>query len=247
MARNKAVLLGLLMFFTAGHVSASSASINATVVPLVNGGQANITISNSDPNLFTVAGDRITAITSSNSELTQQEQTANGGLIVSTLMKEPFTVILETERGLTFSVQAVPRTGVGRTIQLVSDLVGTGSEARTWEESNSYESTLVSISQFLLSGMQPPGWQSIPVTSEKLAMPNGLVARPHAVWVGNHLKAVRYRVSNLSNTAIDITESDLWEKSVRAVLFTEPTRQLIPGGSFNVFIISTGGSADGQH
>ncbi|HAH0636302.1 TPA: hypothetical protein HHG26_004820, partial [Escherichia coli] len=31
-----------------------------TVVPMVNGGQASIAISNTSPNLFTVPGDRIT-------------------------------------------------------------------------------------------------------------------------------------------------------------------------------------------
>ncbi len=61
--------------------------------------------------------------------------------------KKPFTFILETERGLNLSIQAVPREGAGRTIQLVSDLRGTGEEAGAWETSTPYESLLVTISQ----------------------------------------------------------------------------------------------------
>ncbi len=60
---------------------------------------------------------------------------------------KPFTFILETERGLNLSIQAVPREGAGRTIQLVSDLRGTGEEAGAWETSTPYESLLVTISR----------------------------------------------------------------------------------------------------
>ncbi|WP_302009101.1 TraK domain-containing protein, partial [Escherichia coli] len=102
-----------------GQTVAAPAALSATIVPLTNGGQASIAVSNTDPNLFTVAGDRVTALTSLDGELTRQEQTASGGVIVSTLNKKPFTFILETERGLNFSVQAVPRAGAGRTIRLV--------------------------------------------------------------------------------------------------------------------------------
>ncbi|MCR1257714.1 TraK domain-containing protein, partial [Klebsiella pneumoniae] len=73
--------------------------------PLTNGGQANIAVSNTDPNLFTVPGDRITAINSLDGGLTNQEQTDSGGAILATVSKKPFTFIVETERGLNFSIR----------------------------------------------------------------------------------------------------------------------------------------------
>nr|WP_244952596.1 type-F conjugative transfer system secretin TraK [Serratia nevei] len=230
-----------------GHTAAAPAAVSATVVPLANGGQASIAVSNTDPNLFTVAGDRVTALTSLDGELTRQEQTASGGVIVSTLNKKPFTFILETERGLNFSVQAVPRAGVGRTIRLVSELSGTGEVARTWEESSPYESTLVSLSQHLLGGKLPSGWQSIPVTNERLNAPVGLVARAERVWVGNHLKVVSYRITNSTAGARNLTESDFWQQGIRGVLFAESARQVMAGGALQVFIISGGGAVDGQY
>nr|AVI43362.1 TraK protein [Klebsiella pneumoniae] len=48
---------------------------------------------------------------------------------------KPFTFIVETERGLNFSIRAVPRAGSGRTIQLVSELAGTPVR-QSREESN---------------------------------------------------------------------------------------------------------------
>lgn len=247
MRENSRLILSALLMVVSGHSLAAPTALSATIVPLANGGQASITLSNTDPNLFTVAGDRVIAVTSLDGELTRQEQTANGGVIVSTLNKKSFTFILETERGLNFSVQAVPRAGVGRTVRVVSELAGTGEEARIWEESSPYEATLVSLSQHLLGGKLPAGWQIIPATNEKLHAPAGLSSIVERVWVGNHLKVVRYRVTNNTGTVLNLSESDFWKKGVRGVLFAEPTRQLMASGALQVFIISSGGAADGQY
>lgn len=102
------------LFFSLPAISATlSGTLAPTVVPLANGGQANIAVSNTDPNLFTVPGDRITAINSLDGGLTNQEQTDSGGAILATVSKKPFTFIVETERGLNFSIRAVPRAGWG--------------------------------------------------------------------------------------------------------------------------------------
>ncbi|QAU66466.1 type-F conjugative transfer system secretin TraK [Escherichia coli] len=142
---NTAIIFGSLFFSCS--VMAANGTLAPTVVPMVNGGQASIAISNTSPNLFTVPGDRIIAVNSLDGALTNNEQTASGGVVVATVNKKPFTFILETERGLNLSIQAVPREGAGRTIQLVSDLRGTGEEAGAWETSTPYESLLVTISQ----------------------------------------------------------------------------------------------------
>ena len=128
---NTAIIFGGLFFSCS--VMAANGTLAPTVVPMVNGGQASIAISNTSPNLFTVPGDRIIAVNSLDGALTNNEQTASGGVVVATVNKKPFTFILETERGLNLSIQAVPREGAGRTIQLVSDLRGTGEEAGAWE------------------------------------------------------------------------------------------------------------------
>lgn len=116
---NTAIIFGSLFFSCS--VMAANGTLAPTVVPMVNGGQASIAISNTSPNLFTVPGDRIIAVNSLDGALTNNEQTASGGVVVATVNKKPFTFILETERGLNLSIQAVPREGAGRTIQLVGD------------------------------------------------------------------------------------------------------------------------------
>ncbi|HGF5688030.1 TPA: type-F conjugative transfer system secretin TraK [Escherichia coli] len=61
---------------------AGAGTLAPTVVPMVNGGQASIAISNTSPNLFTVPGDRIIAVNSLDGALTNNEQTASGGVVV---------------------------------------------------------------------------------------------------------------------------------------------------------------------
>lgn len=211
---NTAIIFGSLFFSCS--VMAANGTLAPTVVPMVNGGQASIAISNTSPNLFTVPGDRIIAVNSLDGALTNNEQTASGGVVVATVNKKPFTFILETERGLNLSIQAVPREGAGRTIQLVSDLRGTGEEAGAWETSTPYESLLVTISQAVRGGKLPAGWYQVPVTKETLQAPAGLSSVADAVWTGNHLKMVRFAVENKTLSALNIRESDFWQPGTRA-------------------------------
>lgn len=136
---NTAIIFGSLFFSCS--VMAANGTLAPTVVPMVNGGQASIAISNTSPNLFTVPGDRIIAVNSLDGALTNNEQTASGGVVVATVNKKPFTFILETERGLNLSIQAVPREGAGRTIQLVSDPIPSATVRRFLPPSHRWQWT----------------------------------------------------------------------------------------------------------
>lgn len=85
---NTAIIFGSLFFSCS--VMAANGTLAPTVVPMVNGGQASIAISNTSPNLFTVPGDRIIAVNSLDGALTNNEQTASGGVVVATVNKKPF-------------------------------------------------------------------------------------------------------------------------------------------------------------
>ncbi|MEG2264330.1 MAG: type-F conjugative transfer system secretin TraK [Acinetobacter sp.] len=240
MTRNKlAGLMGACLLATSGVAFSAPESFPPAIVPLSNGGQANIAVSNTDANLFQVAGDRIIAINSLDGELTRQEQTASGGVVIATLNKKPFTFIVETERGLNFSIRAVPRAGEGRTIQLVSELSGTGEASKAWEESAPYESLLVTLNRSVQTGKLPEAYQSIPVTHETLRLPSGLQATPERVWVGHHLKVVRYSVTNLLATSRDIKETDFWQPGTRAIMLAEPTQQIVGHGRLQVYVTTS--------
>lgn len=82
---NTAIIFGSLFFSCS--VMAANGTLAPTVVPMVNGGQASIAISNTSPNLFTVPGDRIIAVNSLDGALTNNEQTASGGVVVDGLYR----------------------------------------------------------------------------------------------------------------------------------------------------------------
>lgn len=241
---NPLFISGCLLFMAPAMSATLSGTLAPTVVPLANGGQANIAVSNTDPNLFTVPGDRITAINSLDGGLTNQEQTDSGGAILATVSKKPFTFIVETERGLNFSIRAVPRAGVGRTIQLVSELTGTPGPAKAWEESNPYESVLVTLNRAVHQGNVPDDYQAVPVTSETLTVPAGLRATAGKVWTGHHLKVVRYSLDNVSLSPRMVRESDFWQPGTRAVMLSMPAGLLTAGGRMQVWVTTSdaGGS-----
>lgn len=56
---NPLFISGCLLFTVPAMSAPLSGTLSPTVVPLANGGQANIAVSNTDPNLFTVPGDRL--------------------------------------------------------------------------------------------------------------------------------------------------------------------------------------------
>lgn len=85
---SRRALLALLML-ASGQTVAAPAALSATIVPLTNGGQASIAVSNTDPNLFTVAGDRVTALTSLDGELTRQESGAGLPLEYGRQLQQP--------------------------------------------------------------------------------------------------------------------------------------------------------------
>ena len=239
---NPLFISGCLFFMAPAMSVTMSGTLAPTVVPLANGGQANIAGSNTDLNLFTVPGDRIIAINSLDGGLTNQEQTDSGGAILATVSKKPFTFIVETEHGLNFSIRAVPRAGVGRTIQLVSELVGTPGPAKSWEESSPYESILVSLNRAVRQGSMPEDYQAVPVTSETLQVPAGLRATAEKVWTGHHLKVVRYSLDNVTLSSRMVRESDFWQPGTRAVMLSSPAGQLTGGGRMQVWVTTSEGA-----
>nr|WP_089618170.1 conjugal transfer pilus assembly protein TraH [Escherichia coli] len=89
---NTAIIFGGLFFSCS--VMAANGTLAPTVVPMVNGGQASIAISNTSPNLFTVPGDRIIAVNSLDGALTNNEQTASGGVVVAIMLRiKPLLVL----------------------------------------------------------------------------------------------------------------------------------------------------------
>ncbi|MDP1369085.1 type-F conjugative transfer system secretin TraK, partial [Klebsiella pneumoniae] len=77
---------------------------------------------------------------------------------------------------------------------------------------------------------------SVPVTSEVLQEPPGLRATADRVWVGHHLKDVRYSLDNVSLSARLVRESDFWQPGTRAVMVSPPAGLLTDGARMQLSV-----------
>ncbi len=225
----------------------SFAAVAPATLSFPENGQFKLSVSNSNPNLIVVPGDRITAVNSAEGTLTDQRNTEAGALLVSTLATKQFTFFVETEKGQVFSITAVPEKRAGASYRLVSEVSGDNPKAKAWEQSQPYESLLISLNQAVRRNAVPEGYAVMPVTHEKLKTPAGLTSQAVQVWLGNRLKVTRFDVRNLSSISVQINEYDFWMPGVRSVMFSSRSRELTGGGSVGVYVTTDLGGYDGQH
>ncbi|WP_370620252.1 type-F conjugative transfer system secretin TraK [Citrobacter meridianamericanus] len=66
------------------------------------GGQFRLSISNTDPNLIFIPGDKVTAITAQGGMLADKKLTSAGGVLFTSVATRAFTLYVETGLGQTF-------------------------------------------------------------------------------------------------------------------------------------------------
>ncbi|MHA3760582.1 type-F conjugative transfer system secretin TraK [Yersinia enterocolitica] len=211
------------------------------------GGQFRLTISNSDPNMIFIPGDRITAITAQNSMLADKRLTSAGGVLFTSVAKKPFTLFVETELGQSFSVVATPVNGEGRIYRLVSEEVPQRPKTRQWETAQPYEKLLVKLARATLTGELPEEYGEVKPLADGIRIPSGLVVTLQQAWAGDQLRVDRYLVRNKNTWGIALREQDFWKPGVRAVVFGRGTKTLLSSGSMPVVVIrATEEGNDGQ-
>nr|WP_250855043.1 type-F conjugative transfer system secretin TraK [Escherichia coli] len=116
-----ALLCGLV-----GNVQAAPVAQKPVQVPVSPDAQARVALSNTQPNLLVVPGDRIVGVDSAQGTFTNtgeygQTGIANGGVILMTEKTAPFTFYIRTEGGLVVSVIGQPQARDGRVVHLISE------------------------------------------------------------------------------------------------------------------------------
>lgn len=194
-----ALLCGL-----AGNVQAAPVAQKPVQVPVSPDAQARIALSNTQPNLLVVPGDRIVGVDSAQGTFTNtgeygQTGIANGGVILMTEKTAPFTFYIRTEGGLVVSVIGQPQARDGRVVHLISERPVRHQAAAAWERSHDYVALLVDVQRTLMKGDIPPGYVFSPVVAAPVfSLPAGLVARADGMWSGNLLRVYRYRIQEVA-------------------------------------------------
>lgn len=211
------------------------------------GGQFRLRISNTDPNMIFVPGDRIASISAGGGMLADRRSTTGGGVIFTSVATRPFTLFVETDMGQAFSVVATPVKGEGRVYRLMSAEPPARPETRKWETAQSYETLLISLSRSVLTGTMPNGYGEVKPLTDGIRVPGGFSVTPLKAWAGDQLRADRYTLCNTNTWGVALQEQDFWKPGIRAVMFDNNAQTLMGGGSMTLTVIRENGEGnDGQ-
>lgn len=219
--------------FTGGLRAASTPA----AIPFENDAAFNVTLSNNSPNKVVIEGELITSI-SGPSGAYDQSTTEDGALILSPLVGQNYTMFIQTDRGSSLSLNVRPQPGNGRTLRFtpMSPPLRKNDDAKAWEEGQTYEKTLVTLSRAVVNGQVPDDYQEYPVSRMTAYTPATSVRlTPERQFVGNHLRVVRFRMNNHGSITQSLRERDFWRKGVRAVMLSQ--NQLYAGGEGYVWIV----------
>ncbi|MEG0532629.1 MAG: type-F conjugative transfer system secretin TraK [Hafnia sp.] len=256
--RRPRALLSLAVVI-ASSLTGAAAQAAAPVKVLVSpDAQVQIALSNTDPNMVVVPGDRIVAIDSAqgvfiNANDYGQTGQANGGVVLMTKQDKPFTFYVRTEGGLTVSIIGVPQKREGRIVQLLSDSPVRHREAQTWERSHPYVTTLVELQRTLLNGKVPQGYVDSPVVRGPAfaSLPAAVSVRAEQMWSGGGLRVYRLNVRNTGSSSVSLSERLFSAEGVRSVMIAPYGDNLMPATQTTVYVTvdnpTLGGQNDGQY
>ncbi|KAI3492011.1 hypothetical protein L1887_43554 [Cichorium endivia] len=219
--------------FTSGLRAASAPA----AIPFENDAAFNVTLSNTNPSKVVVDGELITSISGPTGAY-DQSQTEDGALILSPLVGQNFTLFIQTDHGSSLSLNVRPQPGNGKTLRFtpMSPPLRKNDDAKAWEEGQTYEKTLVALSRAVVNGQVPDDYQEYPISRMPAYTPASDVRlTPERQFVGNHLRVVRFRMSNPGSITRSLRERDFWRKGVRAVMLSQ--NQLYAGGEGYAWIV----------
>lgn len=222
------------------------AATGPAAIPFENDASFTVTLSNTNPNKIIIDGELVTSLSGPTGAY-DQSILPDGTLIFSPLSGQNFTVFLRTDKGAAVSLNVQPKPVTGRTLRLtpLSMPKRDNEEAKAWEEGQSYEKTLVSLSRAVVRGDVPDEYEEVPVSRMPEYTPGTAVRlTPERQFMGSHLRVVRFRMTNPGYVTVNLREKDFWRKGVRAVMLSQ--NQLYAGGEGFAWVVFSDDGAPRQ-
>lgn len=206
-------------------------------LPATNGSSLAITVSRGNPNLLLIQGDSITGLTSSTTDIVSSEKAGKGAITFSTRAETPFTFIVETSSGQTFSVQATPVKGFGKSYRIIPETPVIHEQTKLWEQGASYETLLVTLNRGLITGHMPNGYSLVDDREKNVVFDTPVRAIRQQVWDGGWLRVEKYRLTNPLTQWLTLSERDYARGGVRSVMFWPRSEKLPSGASVELIIV----------
>lgn len=254
MRKNSLTWLAAAVACVCTSALAEPVAMHAVNIPVSPDSQVRVALSNTNPNLLVVPGDRIIAVDSAQGMFINDNRAmgqANGGVQLMTAQTAPFTFYIRTEGGLTVSVVGVPQKRDGRVLHFISDRPVQHEKARKWEISQPYVRLLTEIQKAVLAGKVPEGFAEAPVAAlPSFSLPAWLKVEPLTMWSGGELRIYRLNVLNTGSAVLNMPERLFNAAGVRAVMVFPFSTQLMPGAQTSVWVTVSSdgeGAGHGQH
>lgn len=224
----KALSLSSLSLLLSQTVSA----IDVTTEPF---GTVNANVSSKEPNIIHVKNDKITHLTAKYGSIIDDEQTSDGSIIFSTLETKPFSVLIETEKGYNFTLNAVPKKEISSNSVVIHNLKDKGNDLSQeilngsgWYKS--YSGVIAKVFTDLSNNKVPDGF--VETRNKKYDVPKELNSyfkvRKADAWVGQGMRVVKLDITNISLDPIELNERNFWTKGVMSISFSPRVYQLPP-------------------
>lgn len=213
-------------------------AIDVSVSPF---GSVNAIVSSSEPNVIHVKNDSIKGITAKYGAIIQDESSGDGSVMFSTLEKKPFSVLIETEKGFTFTLKATPRENSESASIVIHNLAekGGGDEEMSDGLSHyqSYSGLITAILTDFINGKVPDGFVDTWRTKYKAESLEGLKVNNAQSWVGQNMRVVKLDLANISTREIELNERYLWTQGVMAVAYYPNVSVLLPNTRVFAYVV----------
>lgn len=215
--------------------------------------QVKVSLSNSEPNMLVVPGDRIVAIDSAQGMFINGNQkgatgVANGGVVLMTAQTKPFTFYVRTAGGLMVSVVANPKKRDGRVLQLISNQPAQSAVAKRWEHALPYPRVLVEIHKALLNQQTPKGFISAPVAALPVFnLPSAYRVTANKMWNGGELRVYQLDVMNTSSVSQPLSERLFNQHNVRSVVIYPYSDTVLAGTATTVWLTVSNEVENGKY
>lgn len=213
----------LYLSFLALLVSKSVYAVDLTAQPF---GKVNAVISSKEPNILHVKNDKITNLTAKVGAIVEDEAASDGSIIFSSLESKPFSILIETEKGYNFTLNAVPKKDISSSSVVIHNLKDKGNSINEnvlngngWYKS--YSGVIAKVFTDLINNRIPDGF--VDTRNRDYDIPRELNSffkvRKTNAWVGNGMRVVRLDITNISSNSIELNERNFWTDGVMAITF----------------------------
>ena len=221
-----------------------ASQVGAVDVVLKPFSSAAATVSSKEPNVINVKNDTIAAITSKNGAILNDAITTDGSVIFSTSETKPFSILIETEKGFTFTLNAAPNKNHSSASIVIHNLADKGKAVdadvmnANFSEST-YSGFLSKTLTDLINQRIPNGFVESRNRNFNVSPAfNGILkVRNTEAWVGQNVRVVKLDITNVSTSEIELNERILWEQGVMAISFYPTVSKLPPNRRVFAYVL----------